>query len=105
MTRLLLALLCALGLAFSPMAATASSLPGNAMLDCTMGKDMPDMPADHSKMDCCTPVCHAPSAAAVLPQPDLGPAKDIADKVALTWTPSKELLSAVSSGLDPPPRS
>lgn len=104
MTRLLLAFLCALGLAFSSMAATAASLPGNAIAECTLGKEMPDMPADHSKMACCTPACQAPSAAAVLPQLDQAPTEDLADKAALAWTPSKELISTAGSGLDPPPR-
>lgn len=105
MTRLLLALLCALGLAFSPMTAVASPLSGDAMKECTMGGgDMPNMPGDHSKMDCCTPACHAPSAAALLPKSDAGPSESFADKTPLAWAPSRELLSAVSSGLDPPPR-
>lgn len=104
MTRLLLAFLCSLGLAFSSMAATAASLPGNAMADCTMRKEMPDMPANHSKMECGMPACHAPSAAAVLQQPGSGADEDLADKADLAWTPSKELLSTAGSGLDPPPR-
>lgn len=100
MIRLLLALLCALGLAFSPMTAVASPLR-----ECTMRVgEMPDMPADHSEMSCCAPACQAPSAAAVLTKPDANPSADLTGRMIFAPAPMKELHSTASSGLDPPPR-
>lgn len=69
-----------------------------------MGGEMPDMPADHSKMGCCTPACQAPSSAAFLAKQETGLASALTRKVKLVWAPSRELVSAVGSGLDPPPR-
>jgi hypothetical protein len=70
-----------------------------------MGGEMPDMPADHSKMDCCTPACHAPSASALLPKTDAGLADLPVSKQQLNSAPVKQLDSVLASGLDPPPRS
>jgi hypothetical protein len=101
--RHLLALLCAIGLAFSPLAAEpASAAP---MAPCAMGGEMPDMPADHSKMDCCTPACHAPAASALIPRINAGLADFQAPGRLLSIAPVKELESILASGVDPPPRS
>lgn len=101
--RHLLALLCAIGLAVSPLAVVPASAA--QMSDCTMGGDMPDMPADHSKMDCCTPACHVPSASALLPRLDADVADAPAPQQLLGSAPVKQLESILASGLDPPPRS
>ena len=103
MIRHLLALLCAIGLAFSPLAAVPASAA--SMSACSMGGEMPDMPADHSKMDCCTPACHAPSASALLPKMDAGLTDLPAPKQQLSGATAKQLESVLSPGLDPPPRS
>lgn len=103
--RLLLALLCVLGLALAPVTANASAVPSNGMAKCMMDGEMPDMPADHSKMDCCTPVCQAPApAAALLPDSGASSGARTAPTVKLTGAPAKELAGITSSGLDPPPR-
>ncbi len=98
-------MICALGLAFSPVAASSAQAPASDMAGCTMGGEMPDMPAGHSNMDCCTPACQAPStAAALLPRQDSG-LSDYADKkLKLACAPAKELTSIQGAGLDPPPR-
>lgn len=102
--RLLLSMLCALGLAFAPVAASGAVQSLTSMPECTTaGGEMPDMPSDQSKMDCCTPACHAPAPATVLPVPDAGLA-DYPHGPKLSWAPVKELGSLRSSGLDPPPR-
>ncbi len=103
--KLILAMICALGLAFSPVAANAAPAAASEMPGCTMdGDDMPDMPADHLKMDCCTPACQAPSAAASLPRQGSGLPSTFASKLRLVWAPAKVLTSVWGSVLDPPPR-
>lgn len=103
--RLLISILCALGLALAPAAAVASAIPSSSMPGCTMNGKMPEKPVDHSKMDCCTPACQAPaSAAALLPRQDPSTQPQPLDKSQLAWAPVKELASIASSGLDPPPR-
>jgi len=101
--RLLILMLCALGLALSPLTASSAGAPTSSMPGCTMGGEMPDMPADHSTMDCCTPACQAPASPAMLPLQDLA-----ADPAVATAGPTeratRQLTSLVSSGLDPPPR-
>ena len=100
----MLSMLCALGLAFAPVAASGAVQPATSMPECTMsGGEMPDMPSDHSKMDCCTPACQAPAPAALLPVPD-AELTDYSHGPKLSWAPVKELASLRSSGLDPPPR-
>ncbi len=102
--RYILALLCAIGLAASPALANVGLSPTSSMPGCTMGGEMPDMPPDHSTMDCCTAACHAPSSAAFVPKQDACLATGAIGKVKLVGAPIKELVSAVGSGLDPPPR-
>jgi hypothetical protein len=102
MIRLLFGLLLALGLALSPVAASPSAGSMNQP-DCGMGGEMPDMPADHAKKDCCTTACQAPAAAALLPRaeaelPQTGAGLD------LSWAAARALASVPNSGLDPPPR-
>ncbi|MBA2770516.1 MAG: hypothetical protein H0U34_00645 [Sphingomonas sp.] len=105
MIRLVLAMICALGLAFSPVAANAAPAAGSGMPGCIMDGDMPDMAADHSKMDCCTPACQAPSSSAATLSKSisaalLAPAKSR----KLTWGSPKDLVAFLVSALDPPPR-
>ncbi len=96
-------MLTALGLALSPVTASAAGAPTSGMPGCTMGGEMPDMPADHSDMDCCTPACQAPASPAMLLLQDLAaePAVTAAEPIARAM---KQLTSLASSGLDPPPR-
>ena len=99
--RLFLAALCVIGLALAPTAglATPSAMPG-----CTMEGHMPAKPADHSKMDCCTPACQISAAAALLPE-RVADAAPLKSNGALHGSaPAKELASFTASGLDPPPR-
>jgi hypothetical protein len=102
--RLFLAVLCALGLAFSPGATSGAIAAPSAMPGCTMDGHMPAKPADHSTMDCCTPACQVSAAAALLPQrtSEEAPLKingALHDRAAVT-----ELASFTATGLDPPPR-
>lgn len=69
-----------------------------------MGNDMPKKSNEHSKMDCCTPACQVTSSAALLPDSQVALVTDFSLKLNLTAAPVKELASAPSSGLDPPPR-
>jgi hypothetical protein len=104
MIRLFIALLCALGLAFAPVAAGAAALSNQNMPGCTMGKEMPKKAADHGKVDCCTPACQAASSAALLPSRGAFVATVARPAVRLTWAPAKKLASVPGSGLDPPPK-
>ena len=104
MIRFILALLCAVGLALSPTVTSGAIAAPATMPGCTMGEHMPPKPADHSKMDCCTPACQISAAAAMLPEraATAGPLKM---KAPLRMNaPAKELASFTASGLDPPPR-
>lgn len=103
MIRLFLAVLCALGLAFSPLATTGAIASSSGMPGCTMGH-MPAKPADHSKMDCCTPACQTSAAAALMSDRDLASDLSASGGVQHDRTPTKELASFTASGLDPPPR-
>ena len=103
MIRHFVALFCAIGLAFSPLAAAPAS--ATQMADCAMGGDMPDLPADHSKMDCCTPACHAPSANASLPRSDVALPQRLGPSQQFRTALFQQLESVLASGLDPPPRS
>jgi hypothetical protein len=100
--RLIISVLCALGLAFSPVTAEASALAGS-MPGCAMGKEMPNKGADHGKMDCCTPACQLTAAPALLPN---STAREPTRPAAMIFTATavKELASVPSTGLDPPPR-
>lgn len=102
--RLFIALLCALALGLSPVAATAAAAAPGGMPGCTMTGEMPDMPADHAKMDCCTPACQAPASAALLPQRDGGSDDLSAERQLHASAPVKKLRSFAPTGLDPPPR-
>jgi hypothetical protein len=102
--RLLISMLCALGLAFAPVSAGATLLSSDSMPGCTMGKDMPKRSGDHSTMSCCTPACQAPSSAALLPGRDSAAATDGPSVTKFSRAPAQELASIPSSGLDPPPR-
>ena len=106
MTRLLIALLCAFGLALAPTSAGAAGAPSSGMPGCAMGgKQMPNMPVKHSRMDCCTPACQAPSpSAALLPTMNPAPTVQPLNRATVSGSPTKELSSIAGSGLDPPPR-
>lgn len=102
--RFFLAMLCALGLAFNPAAINGAIATPAAMQGCTMDGHMPAKPAEHSKMDCCTPACQISAAVALLPQrtSDGTPLKRngaLHDASAV-----KRLASLAVTGLDPPPR-
>jgi len=104
MVRLVLALLCAVGLALSPAVTAGAAAASGAMPGCTMDGHMPAKPAGHSKMDCCTPACQITAAAALLPERNA----DTAPMTAIGESPdssvARELASFTPSGLDPPPR-
>ena len=104
MIRLLLAVLCSLGLALSPALTAGAIAAPAAMPGCTMGEHMPAKPVDHSKMDCCTPACQIAPAAALLPAPAstdarLGPNRGLHIRPAIA-----AVASFSPSALDPPPR-
>ena len=104
MIRLLLSMLCAFGLAFAPVTASAAAQPSTGMPGCAMDGKMPAKPSNHGKMDCCTPACQAPApAAAVLPAADAA-VGGLVDGPMPASLPDAELASFVSSALDPPPR-
>jgi hypothetical protein len=104
--RILLAVFIAIGLAFSPAApaiamTSPAAMPGPG---CNMGSGMPDHPADHSKMDCCTALCQAPAAAALLPDRGAAGESLCVDGQALTELSAKALLSLSRTAVDPTPR-
>jgi hypothetical protein len=101
--RTLLILLGAFALAVSPVAARGSVAASMPMSDCTMDKHMPAKPADHSKMDCCTPACQI-TASALLPDRNAGGAPLKSDGALHGRNAVKKLASITLSGLDPPPR-
>ena len=100
--RLLIGVLCALGLAIAPAGATTMS--SDVMVGCTMGKQMPKKAAEHEKMDCCTPTCQVPAASALLPVTLAAAKASGHSTMKLAWALAKELTSFRNSGLDPPPR-
>lgn len=101
--RLFLAVLCALGLAFSPAATSGAIAAPTAMPGCTMDGHKPAKPADHSKMDCCTVACQM-VAPALLPEPTADAAPLNFNGALHDRAAAKELTSFAASGLDPPPR-
>ena len=104
-TRLFIAVLCAFGLALSPMVTEAAVAAPSGMPGCTMDQQqMPAKPADHSKMDCCTPACQIAAAAALLPERNSADILQKADGALHERNAVKELASFTASGLDPPPR-
>ena len=69
-----------------------------------MDGHMPAKPANHSKMDCCTPACQITAAAALLPA-RISADTPLNRTAALhERTVMKEFPSFSPSGLDPPPR-
>ncbi len=103
--RLFISVLCALGLAMSPLAAAnAAFAPSGGMPGCTMDGKAPMKSSDHSKMDCCGIACQAPPWAAMLPRKDAQGIVHTVRTTKLVAAPVKELASVASSGLDPPPR-
>jgi hypothetical protein len=102
--RVFLAALCALGLAFSPVATSAAIAVPAAMPGCAMDGQMPAKPVDHSKMDCCTPSCQVSAAAALLAEPSSAASPLKANSALHDRATLKELASFTASGLDPPPR-
>lgn len=102
MTRLFIAILCALGLASSPIATSGAFAAAATMPGCTMDGHLPAKADQQSKMDCCTVVCQM--TAALLPQvlADGAPAKS--DRADHKRVRARELASFTTSGLDPPPR-
>ena len=102
--RLFLAVLCSVGLVLSPAATSGAFAASNAMPGCTMEGHMPAKPADHSKMDCCTPACQISAAAALLPERIAIDVRLTANR-ALHGRPTLAKFATFSpSGLDPPPR-
>ena len=103
MTRLFIAILCALGLAISPVTTSGAFAAAGAMPGCTMDGHMSGKSSHHSKMDCCTAVCQMTGAALVPPQ--LAEQEQLkCDGAVHDRAPAKKLASYIASGLDPPPR-
>lgn len=102
--RLFISLLCALGLALSPVGAASAAPAPAAMADCAMKGDMPAKPADGGKMSCCTPACQAPAPSVLLPEPERAANDLTAKRDLLVGASAEELKSLLRSGLDPPPR-
>ena len=104
MIRLVLAVLCSIGLALSPAAASGATTASSTMPGCTMDGHMPAKPADHSKMDCCTPACQITAAAALLPERLAGDSLIRATAARHERGALVETTSFTPTGLDPPPR-
>ena len=104
MIRLVLAAFCALALAFSPAATSGAIAAPYGMPGCTMNGHVPAKPAQHSKMDCCTPACQVSAAAALLPGRTADAAPMKADGALHDRARAQELASFATGGLDPPPR-
>ena len=105
--RFLVILLTSLSLLLSPaMAAAVIVGSGAAQVECSMSEAEMDMStgADHDKMDCCTPQCTAPAAAAVLASND--PGSDISPEAGspLLSPPDAMLPSVNPAATEPPPR-
>jgi hypothetical protein len=101
--RLLTFVLCALGLAFAPLAANAAAFGPQSMAGCNMQQKMPAKAASHAKMDCCTSACQVTSAA-LLPQRDVTADQPTGGKEPHTSLAITKLDSVAPDGLDPPPR-
>ena len=102
--RFLVILLTSLSLLLSP--ATAAVGSGAAQAECSMSAAEMDMGtgADHDKMDCCTPQCTAPAAAAVLASSDRGPDISPEGDSRLQFPRDAMLPSVSPAATDPPPR-
>ncbi|MES2326223.1 MAG: hypothetical protein V4499_02680 [Pseudomonadota bacterium] len=103
MIRLVLALLSALALALNPVSVQAAGFGQDSTMSCGMQQKMPAKPANHGKMDCCTPACQVSSAAALLPDHDLADQVTNGEQLHAAMALSK-LSSFAPTGLDPPPR-
>jgi hypothetical protein len=102
MIRLIVSILCAVGLALAPATAEAAAMAGS-MPGCTMGKEMPAKSTDRGNMDCCTPACQV-SAPALLPNSTGEEASSQPERARFAAAPEKKLASVPATGLDPPPR-
>lgn len=113
MIRFFILLLASLSLVLGP-AAAASAPVGSAaaQTECSMAEAEMDMDmgtgmgtgGDHDRMDCCTPQCTAPAAAAVLGPNDLGP-DFYAEAASRLLILRDAMLPSVSpAATDPPPR-
>ena len=115
--RILLAALCALGLALSP-AATVHAFPTpETMLNCPMTRtaheemmqaamDHADDPIgdEHNRMNCCTPLCDMPAPLAVTHKPAVTGDATRAKAASYAIGPATALPSVGSTGPDPPPK-
>lgn len=102
--RLFIGVLATVALALSPAAVANARAAPSAMPACTMGGHVPVAPADHAKMECCTPACQLSPAAAFLHDRHAA-AEPVQSAGARHASVAVEKLpSFTSSGLDPPPR-
>ncbi|NUT00515.1 MAG: hypothetical protein HOP96_06030 [Sphingomonas sp.] len=113
MIRLLLGIVCALGLALAPFRVAHASAPsGMKMSNCAAqmqmaAKDMAGMhgkSGHHKSMNCCSPACQTPAPSAIASACPSGNGVLDTSKASFPVGPLKHLLSATGSGLDPPPR-
>ena len=113
MIRLLIAILCALGLALSPVGvAHAYADPGMNMSNCPMQMAMATHEMHgmspgkmhHGSMDCCSQACHAPTPIAVVVPIGIPEDEPVIETALFDAIPVKHLVSATGSTLDPPPR-
>lgn len=107
MIRLLIGIVVTLGLALAPAAAEAGAAAAGKGPACAMGRvmpDTPDMPADRSKMACCTIACQIPPSAALLPIKQMTIPVEKPGAPNLSWVAARQLTSLAGSALDPPPR-
>lgn len=107
MIRLLIGIVVALGLALAPAAAEAGVAVASNASACAMGRamsDQPDMPANRSKMACCTIACESPPSATFLPANRMAAPVEKPGGANLSWGAGRQLTSLASSALDPPPR-
>lgn len=103
--RFFVLLLTSLSLMLSPAAAAVTPDMGGAV-ECSMSAAEMDMGtgADHDKMDCCTPQCTAPAAAAVLASGDRSP-EIFPEAASLLPLARDSMLPSVNpAATDPPPR-
>jgi hypothetical protein len=102
--RLVVSLLSALALALSPISVNAASVGQGPMAGCDMHQKMPAKPANHGKVDCCTPACPAASPTSLATQCDAssdGAARG--SELHARYVANKPD-SFAPTGLDPPPR-
>jgi hypothetical protein len=102
--RLVLFLLSALALALSPVAVNAAPFGQDAMAGCDMHQKVPAKPANHGKMDCCTPACQASSPAGLVSQRDASSDGAVRGGELHVRYAANKPVSFAPTGLDPPPR-